>query len=305
MSDRGSRVNSRESTLETTITAPDISPSSDPAASDKKKVPMGLAEPCRPRPLTSNCLNKNYIEIDGMCFQDMAVAMAAMNQAPWRAPTNDASIPQSDEDHRKVAKQLTEAFKDLGAAKDTQNNAYRKRLTKGEDVYYSDWAIEACAWNILSMVKSIHIDGFKIPIYDRTIIDSIGQTQLWTFQERIDWICLVLRTSKSIAVTLMKHEKIWTTIGAPHKLYNSTLVNTISNGQRNNWVKVGREADEQHQKRPNKRQRATSTIIQNSADSNTTNTSLQTFSNGLANNSNTTKGAKGKQQLKFAKARTG
>lgn len=55
----------------------------------------------------------------------------------------------------------------------------------------------------------------------------------------------------------MKHEKTWTTIGAPHKLYNSTLVNFVSNGQRNNWVKAGREADEEHQNRPGKRYRTT------------------------------------------------
>jgi hypothetical protein len=40
-----------------------------------------------------------------------------------------------------------------------------------------------------------------------------------------------------------KHEKIWTIIGAPHKLYNSTLVNTASNVNRNKWVKAGREAE--------------------------------------------------------------
>ena len=43
------------------------------------------------------------------------------------------------------------------------------------------------------MVLLIHTDGFRIPIYDKTILDSIGQTQLWTFKERIDWICLVLK----------------------------------------------------------------------------------------------------------------
>jgi hypothetical protein len=40
-----------------------------------------------------------------------------------------------------------------------------------------------------------------------------------------------------------KHEKVWTTIGAPHKLYNSTIVNTQSNAFRNKWVKAGRAAE--------------------------------------------------------------
>jgi hypothetical protein len=45
------------------------------------------------------------------------------------------------------------------------------------------------------MVKSIHTEGFKVPIYDKTIIDSISQTQEWTFQERIDWVCIVLKVN--------------------------------------------------------------------------------------------------------------
>lgn len=46
---------------------------------------------------------------------------------------------------------------------------------------------------IKRIVKAIHTEGFKMPIYDKTIMDSIGQTQRWNFQERIDWICLVLK----------------------------------------------------------------------------------------------------------------
>lgn len=57
-------------------------------------------------------------------------------------------------------------------------------------------------------------------------------------------------------ISWQKYEKTWTTIGAPHKLYSSTLVNFVSNGQRNTWVKAGREADTEHKSRPIKRQRA-------------------------------------------------
>jgi hypothetical protein len=50
--------------------------------------------------------------------------------------------------------------------------------------------------------------------------------------------------SRDSLLTLhQKHEKVWTTIGAPHKLYNSTVVNTQSNAFRNKWVKAGRAAE--------------------------------------------------------------
>ncbi|CAO2649951.1 Nn.00g012430.m01.CDS01 [Neocucurbitaria sp. VM-36] len=276
------RNDSRESTLETTSTVRDSIPSPGLTTLNVEKVPTGLARPCRPKPHTSECLDKDFVEVDGMCFQTTTEATTAMNHALWQPLANDASIPVFDEDHRKVAKTLVDAFKDMTIAKDTQGNAYRKRLTKGEAVYYSDWAIEACAWNILAMVKSIHTEGFKAPIYDRAIVDSIGQTQLWTFQERMDWICLVLKTSKNVAVTLMKHEKTWTTIGAPHKLYHSTLVNSVSNANRNTWVKVGREADEAHTSRPRKRQRALKTTKKD-ASTDSTATSLDDLSNESSN----------------------
>lgn len=155
MTDRDRNAGSRESTPEAMATA-ETSPSPGTTTSYNKKAPTGLAEICRSRPFASTCLDKNYNEVDGMCFQNMADATMAMSEPPWRAPTNDTTIPQTDEDQRKVAKQLADAFKDMRTAKDTPGNAYRKRLTKGEDVYYSDWAIEACAWNIL-VGERLHI----------------------------------------------------------------------------------------------------------------------------------------------------
>jgi hypothetical protein len=46
-----------------------------------------------------------------------------------------------------------------------------------------------------------------------------------------------------LLILFQKHEKTWTIVGAPHKLYNSTLVNTQSNAFRNKWVKAGRQAE--------------------------------------------------------------
>ena len=155
MTDRDRNAGSYEATPETAAATPEASPSPG-STTDSKKPPNGYADPCRPKIPTSSCLDKTYVEIDGMCFQNMADAVTAMNQVMWRAPVDDATIPQSDEDHRKVAKQLADAFKDMTAAKDTEGNAYRKRLTKGEDVYYSDWAIEACAWNIVVSENATH-----------------------------------------------------------------------------------------------------------------------------------------------------
>ncbi len=44
----------------------------------------------------------------------------------------------------------------------------------------------------------------------------------------------------------MKNEKIFTIIGAPHKLFTSSIVNNESNANRNRWIKEGRALDANH-----------------------------------------------------------
>ena len=43
------------------------------------------------------------------------------------------------------------------------------------------------------IVKSVHLKGFRAPIFDKGIIDAIAETQDWTFLQRIDWIRAVLK----------------------------------------------------------------------------------------------------------------
>ncbi|KAF1916598.1 hypothetical protein BDU57DRAFT_430227, partial [Ampelomyces quisqualis] len=179
----------------------------------------------------ASALDKYYTEDDeGIFFRNLKEAHAATDSAQWHAPIGDDTIPVSKEQDRQVIRRLVEAFLDTSSAMDTEGNAYRKRFTPGTNVFYSTWTIEACAWEILGMVKAIHKDGFKAAIFDVEMLKAIGQTEIWTFDERISMIC-------------RKHEKVWTIIGAPHKLYNSTIVNNQSNAFRNKWVKAGREAE--------------------------------------------------------------
>ncbi|KAI4617032.1 uncharacterized protein J4E87_008544 [Alternaria ethzedia] len=228
-----------------------------------EKVPGGLKDPSRLKTKISQLLDKDgdYPEVDGFRFKTLEEARAPMDEPQWYSPEVDPSIPETDAEYRKFVEMLMLAFKDMTRAKDTQGNAYRKRLTPGEGVYYQDWAIEACSWDIVGMAKDIHLNGFKVRIYDKSIIDNISQTKDWTFGQRIEWICAVLRTSKQIGVTLMKNEKTWTTIGAPHKLYSSTIVNCVSNAHRGQWIKVGRDNDQHHQNRPIRGRRTAAEMI--------------------------------------------
>lgn len=168
MSDRGFSTDSpRYVAKDTDMSVSSVTPSPPPAIppppvgalptpADPKleKVPAGLRAPYHPRPLTSTCLKKHFTPVGGLFFQNMAGAKASMDFAQWRSPSYDNTIPQTDKEHQDIVQKLVLAFKDMSAAKDTPDNAYRKRLTPGEAMYYQDWAIEACAWDILVSEKS-------------------------------------------------------------------------------------------------------------------------------------------------------
>lgn len=91
--------------------------------------------------------------IEGLCFNNMSEAQKSMAVAQWYAPQEDETIPKTEEEHRRIVVMLVDAFKDMSIAKDTATNAYRKRFTPGDTSYYQDWAIEACAWDIIVSKK--------------------------------------------------------------------------------------------------------------------------------------------------------
>ncbi|KAH9862683.1 hypothetical protein J1614_010776, partial [Plenodomus biglobosus] len=216
--------------------------------------PHQLAEPSRIRPRTSQFLNNtNYKAApNGLYFQNGAEALHPMSNLQWIPPANDVSVPRSDEEDRQVVAYIVGAVKSMTEAKDTIHSAYLKRF-KPQQPYYQEWAIEACAWDVLFLAKQIHTQGFSSRLYDTALIDAIGETQHWRFEDRVGWICLALKTSKNVAVNLLKKEKVMTIVGAPHKLHKATLVNTKSNANRGIWTANGRDADLEHRNRPFKK----------------------------------------------------
>jgi hypothetical protein len=239
MSDPGSNTNTKSSSetiSRTDFLTPDLSPSpfleNDVAENDRMPHIIKLS-----KSKGANVLNKYYSETDGMFFQTFNDAHHAMDNAQWSPPMNDHTIPQNDGEDRRVVCRLVAAFMDTNGAMDTEGNAYRKRMTPGTNVSYEPWTIERCAWEVLvsfpvpylleratnmdqRLVKSIHTDGFTAPIFDADVLKAIGQTEHWTFEDRITMICRVLKVrfkllecprcanmrtkiSKSVAVTLM------------------------------------------------------------------------------------------------------
>jgi hypothetical protein len=215
----GSITPPRDSTpTATTITSEKfMSPSSPEAVSQDQGLPEVIK---LSRSKGAKGLGEYYAEgADGLYFSNSQNASAAMKDVPWQPPTNDDTIPKNEEEDRLVVRRLVSSFMNLEDALDTPDNAYRKRFTPGTNVFYMPWTVEKCAWVVLvrtalayikaksiltpkqDMVKSMHTTGFKSPITDVDILKCIGQTEKWTFDERIGMICRVLKVRPSRGIS--------------------------------------------------------------------------------------------------------
>jgi hypothetical protein len=147
------------------ITTPDDSPppADTPTLSRKtprkkeEKAPVGLKAPFRPKPAIPQALIEDRRKVAGFCFKNLAAMEDETSFALWPVDTKDLTIPCTDEQQRLVVQQIVDAFLDMESAHDTKNNAYRKRLTPGSNVYYMDWTIEARAWGIVVRIRSASI----------------------------------------------------------------------------------------------------------------------------------------------------
>jgi hypothetical protein len=133
-------------TPEAQLPTPASSPPPDCLASDG-----GMSETMRLSQSRGADVLDQYFPIatNGMYFQTLQAANSVMNNAQWRPPYPDSTIPQTAKDDRLVVEQLVDAFLDLASATDTQGNAYRKRFTPGLRVCYARWVVENCAWHVL------------------------------------------------------------------------------------------------------------------------------------------------------------
>ncbi|KAF1364195.1 hypothetical protein EJ07DRAFT_172145 [Lizonia empirigonia] len=130
------------------------------------------------------------------------------------ATTPNLALPwtKSNAEERPVVRDLTAAFSDTTQANDRPNSPFTKRFQPGSE-FYPPWAIEA--------LKMIHTEGFK---YDKIFDEGL------------------LKAIKCVAVNLLKHEKLITSVAAPFKLLASSLANNVSNEEKSALIEQGRVA---------------------------------------------------------------
>ena len=123
---------------------------SEPSENKRENLLDGLKPPLSYlRHCASVWLNRDIAKVGGLYFQSFADAKASIDITQWRAPAHDDTIPNTDKEYQDIVKKLVQAFKDISALTGNDENAYRRCFTPGDTLAYPDWAIEACAWNIL------------------------------------------------------------------------------------------------------------------------------------------------------------
>jgi hypothetical protein len=87
----------------------------------------------------SDHLDKHFEETDGMFFPSSTAAINAVGPVLWHPPTEDDTVPQTDEQDRVIVRRLFNSLRDIDSALDTENSPYRKRFTPGKDTCYEAW----------------------------------------------------------------------------------------------------------------------------------------------------------------------
>jgi hypothetical protein len=120
----------------------DAMPNNDTISGGSSKVPKKDPLP----PVVKLCnskgsdhLDKHFEETDGMFFPSSKAAIIAVGPARWHPPTEDDTIPQTDEQDRVIVRSLFDSLRDIDTALDTVNSPYRKRFTPGKDTCYEAW----------------------------------------------------------------------------------------------------------------------------------------------------------------------
>ncbi|KAI4934900.1 hypothetical protein J4E85_002762 [Alternaria conjuncta] len=182
----------------------------------------------------------------GLSFRNLAEAKDSMLnryiEKDWMPPPNDSTIPTTDEDRAGHVAELLAAMKDTSACPDNQDkDRFAKRLTPGaKKAIYEDQMEKVC-WQLVDTAEKLHAFGPKsFSIYDTTPLETMWDCRNFTFGERIESLCELLRLSKSRCFSLLKGENLETTVGAAPQKITGTILNNGQNKNRQKYIAEGR-----------------------------------------------------------------
>ncbi|EDU43349.1 hypothetical protein PtrSN002B_003750 [Pyrenophora tritici-repentis] len=183
---------------------------------------------------------------EGFLFDSLEEAIAAHPSPAWRCPTNDPTIPSTDQDRGSWVIQLLSAMSNTIDVFDSPGVAFTKRWyhpVTGPSTYYSEEAKEIVCWDIVDLAEQLHRIGLKVlHSFDKLFWDETNKTQAWTFQQRMQHIVLLLEYSKGRCESLLANETLHAVVGYPSALLSAANNNAKCNRGRQAILEAGRVA---------------------------------------------------------------
>jgi hypothetical protein len=170
-----------------------------------------------------------------------AMYSAEFTKVLFNSPSPDATIPTTPEEQQEIVKRLIKAIRNTDGVRDIPHKPSFIHRWGKKSKYFSVGDFEKLGWLILRWVVQIHLDGWKYPIWDEKLRKAIQKTAGMTFKERIDAIINLLHHNKRTCEDLLKGEKLFTVIGIPLGLQSRVKQNKTQNGNRSDYIKVGRD----------------------------------------------------------------
>lgn len=179
-------------------------------------------------------------------FSSLEEAIASAPVPDWRCVSPDLSLPINDTERHQWVAQLLAAFNDTASCADRPTAAFRRRWVI-EPPYYPPEDKEFVCWDILHLAESFHVDGPSAFIsFKASFWKYAGRSQLWTFEERIQYVMELLRHSKARCDKLMFGRGLQRVVSNPRLLLMHTKGNARQNRKRQVYLEAGRKWKREH-----------------------------------------------------------
>lgn len=191
----------------------------------------------------------------GLSFSSLDEATRAMPsrsiENAWEAPSDDPTIPTTQDQRAKYVLDMLEAFQNCAKCKDNKNgNTYLKRWYAGPGSYYNLLAMEKVCWHMLDIAERLHREGPQSTnMYCEEALKKLKTSRDMTFQQRIHHVCAMLKYSKYLCDQLMKGEGLEALVGAPKLKMAGATTMQVQNTRRQKWIIHGRTEDLHHSNR--------------------------------------------------------
>jgi hypothetical protein len=182
-------------------------------------------------------------------FGSLEEAMAAMPPRNWTCPTEDTTLPTSDEDRQQWVQELLEAVNNVTNIQGNKGNDFKKRWHHPEtglrDYYLSLDKLILC-WKIEDLSERLHRAGpSALHSFDEKFWDSVERTQAWTFHHRMSRIVELLTVSKTRCDSLLGGGSLQNIVANPGARAVATRLQVKQNARRSQTLKAGRVAKKQ------------------------------------------------------------